>query len=307
MKKLSLQAQGKLNYTISPFNQPTLTIKAGETVVIETEDAFTGQIRKPGDKRDTTTIPYANPQTGPIFVERAEKGDMLVVEIKDIKPTIGQGATRIPSYWWYLGEPGSSAIGRFLNAALPHGSRICPIKDGKVYFTEKIVLPYEPFIGTIGTAPEIEAVSTYYPGPHGGNMDLPDICVGNRVYLPVRVSGALPHVGDVHAVQGDGEICGTAIEIPAESTLTIDLVKGKPIRWPRVESPDYLMAVASSGTGRTLEDAIRIAFIELIRWLEDDYGFDRMEAYQLCTQTARVRLGNVWTVAAKFPKKYLAR
>ncbi|MFQ6075375.1 MAG: acetamidase/formamidase family protein [Candidatus Bathyarchaeia archaeon] len=307
MKRLSLSLQGKLNYTISPSNKPTLTVEPGETVVVETEDAFTGQIKKPGDKRDTITIPYPNPQTGPILVRGAEKGDTLVVEIRDIKPTLGQGATRIPSYWWYLGEPGSSAIARFLSVELPHGSRICPIRDSEVYFSERIILPYEPFIGTIGTAPEIEALSTYYPGPHGGNMDLPDVCVGNRLYLPIRVGGALLHLGDVHAVQGDAEICGTAVEIPAECTLVVDLIKGVSLPWPRIESPDHIMAVSSSGSGRTLEDAIRIAFIELIRWLEGEHGFDRWDAYQLCTQVARVRLGNLWTVAAKFPKKYLTK
>ncbi len=305
MKKLMLSQQKKLHYTLSPYNEATLIVEPGDTVLVETEDAFSGQIRVEGDRRDLQAMPYANPQTGPIRVEGACKGDTLIVDIKDVKPTIGQGATRIPLFWWYLCEPGASSLTRFLNTALPHGSRICPIKDGRVYFSEKIALPYEPFIGTIGTAPEIEAVSSFLPGPHGGNMDLPDFCIGNRLYLPVRVEGALLHIGDVHATQGDGEICGTAIEMPAETTLTIDLVKGKSIGWPRVESHEYIMTTAASGSGRTLEDAIRVAYIDLTLWLEQDYGFNRWDAYQLCTQVGRVRLGNLWTVAAKFPKKYL--
>jgi acetamidase/formamidase len=135
-------------------------------------------------------------------------------------------------------------------------------------------------------------------------MDVPEICVGNKAYFPVNVSGALLHVGDVHAVQGDAEICGTAVEMPAEITLTINLVKGKKIRWPRIESPEHLISVACSGAGRPLEEAIRIAFIELVFWLEE-FGFNRWDAYQLSAQTALVKLGNLWTVAVKFPKKYL--
>lgn len=307
VKRLTLAQQGRLHYALSPFNEPKLTVKPGETVVVETEDAFSGQIRSEKDRRDMKAMPFSNPQTGPIRVEGAERGDTLLVDIKDIRPMTKQGATRIPSWWWYLGTEGSATFSQFLNLELPHGTRICPIKDGKVYFSDGIVLPYEPMIGTIGTAPEIEAISSYLPGPHGGNMDLPDIRIGNRLYLPVHVTDALLYLGDVHATQGDGEICGTAIEMPAESTLAIDLVKGKAVNWPRIESPDYLMAVATSGSGRPLEEAVRIAFMELILWLEREYGFDRWDAYQLCTQVAKVRLGNLWTVAAKFPKKYLLK
>jgi acetamidase/formamidase len=305
MKRLTLSQQGKLHYTLSPFYEPTLNIVPGETVVVETEDAFSGQIRTEKDRRDLVAMPFSNPQTGPIYVEGAERGDTLIVDIKGINPTIGQGATRIPSWWWYLGEPGATSITQFLNVTLPHGTRICPIRDDKVYFSDKVVLPFEPMIGTIGTAPEIEAISSSLPGSHGGNMDLPDVCVGNRLYLPVRVTGALLYMGDAHATQGDGELCGVAIEIPAEITLTIDLIKKKAIAWPRIESPDFIMAVAVSDTGRSLEDATRLAFIELIYWLEKEYGFNRWDAYQLCTQVAKVRLGNFWTVAVKFPKRYL--
>jgi len=307
MNRLTLSQQGRLHYALSPYNEPKLKIRPGETVVVETEDAFSGQIKTEEDRRDYGAMPFSNPQTGPIYVEGAEKGDTLIVDIKDIRPTTGQGATIIPSWGWYLGKEANATFSGFLDLKLPHGTRICPIKADKVYFGDGIVLPYEPMIGTIGTAPEIEAISSYLSGPHGGNVDLPDVCVGNRLYLPVRVEGALLHLGDVHAVQGDAEICGTAIEMPAENTLTIDLIKDKNINWPRIESPDQIMAIAVSGSGRPLEEAVRIAFMELILWLEKDYGFDRWYAYQLCTQAGKVRLGNLWTTVAKFPKKYLLK
>jgi len=299
-----LADQKTLRYSLGPFYEPTLRIESGETILVETEDAFSGQIRSPQDRRDTTAIPFPNPVTGPIYVEGAEKGDTLAVKIKEIKPTRGQGATRIPSWWWYLCEPADHAYRDFLGVNLPHGTRICPIRDGKVFFDERHTLPYAPMIGTVGTAPEIESISSEKPGPHGGNMDLPDITCGSTLYLPINIRGAFLYVGDVHATQGDAELCGTAIEMPAEVEATVDVIKKKRIDWPRIETGEYIAAVACSATGIPLEEAVRVAFLELIRWLESDYGFDRWDAYQLCTQVAKVSLGNVWTVAGKFPKKY---
>jgi acetamidase/formamidase len=164
----------------------------------------------------------------------------------------------------------------------------------------------EPMIGTIGVAPEFETISSLTPGPHGGNMDCPDVCIGNKIMLPVYVKGALLFLGDIHAVQGDGEISGSAVEVPAECVLKVDVIKGKQISWPRIESKEYIMTV---GSGRPLEDALRIAFTELILWLEEEYNFDKFEAYQLCSQVAKVRVAQMvdpqYTMVAKFPKKYL--
>jgi acetamidase/formamidase len=160
-------------------------------------------------------------------------------------------------------------------------------------------------VGTIGTAPEIEAVTSLLPGPHGGNMDFADICPAAKVYLPVKVPGGLLYLGDAHAVQGDAEISGTAIEMPAEVIMKIDLVKAKPLRWPRIELPDYIITTSTSGAARTLEDATRSAFFEMVLWLEEEYEMDRWDAYELCTQVARVRMGNIWSISVKFPKRYL--
>jgi amidase len=305
MKRLTLADQNGLLYSLGPFHEPRLRIDSGETVLVETEDAFSGQIRNPQDRRDMKAIPYSNPVCGPIYVQGAERGDTLAIEINQIRPTRGQGATRIPSWWWYLCEPAKNAYHEFLNPNIPHGTRICPIRNGEVFFDKDRAFPYEPMIGTIGTAPEIESISSEKPGPHGGNMDLPDITCGNTLYLPVNVKGAYLYVGDAHATQGDGEICGTAIEMPADIEATVRVIKKKRIDWPRIESRDWIAGVACSGTGIPLEEAVRVAFMELIRWLESDHGFDRWDAYQLCTQAAKVRLGNPWTIAAKLPKQYL--
>ena len=304
MKRLALKDQKTLHYTPSPFHKPTLVVSSGETVVVETEDAFSGQIRKPGDRRDTEKIPWGNPQCGPIFVEGAGKGDALVVEIIRIEPTIGQGATRTSPLGYYPGIT-TLPLSKMLGVDLPDGTRICPIRDGKVYFSEKLILPYEPMVGTIGTAPEIEAATSFLPGPHGGNMDFPDVGPGAKVYLPSKVPGGLLYIGDAHAAQGDAEISGTAIEMPAEITIKIDLVKDKLLRWPRIELPDYIITTSMTGAGRTLGDATRSAFFEMVLWLEEEYGMDRWEAYELCAQVGRVRMGNIWSIATKFPKRYL--
>jgi len=298
MKRLGKET---LHFVIGPYNNPQLRTKPGETIVVETEDAFIGTIKKPGDWKDNKKIPWGNPVSGPIYVEGAEKGDTLVVEIKETRPLTGQGATRVAG----LGILSSVVpFTQFLETNLPRKVWICPIKNGLVYWKENLALPYEPMIGTIGTAPERQAVSTGLAGPHGGNMDLRDVCPGNKLYLPVFVDGALLHLGDVHAVQGEGELCGTAVEMPAENTITIDLIKGATISWPRIESREHIMAV---GVAKPLEDAVRIAFSQLILWLEQEYEFDSLDAYNLCTQVAEIGVGYYLqaSVAARLPTKFL--
>jgi acetamidase/formamidase len=304
MKELTLAAQGEYCYTISPNNKPRLTVDPGEEVVVETEDAFSGQIRKNGDRRNLQSVPYPNPQSGPIYVNGAGKGDTLAVKIEDIQPLIGQGATRIVSSW-YPTKYDSALTNKFLgHEDVPHGTRICPIKDGKVHFGE-FEIPYRPMIGTLSTAYPDETYLSWLPGPHGGNMDLPQMSVGATVYLPVRIDGALLHIGDIHAVQGDGELSGAAVEMPARTRLKIDLLRNKPIEWPRLEDDSALYAIAATQAGRGLEDAMRLAFMNLILWLETDYDIDRWLAFGLLTLVSQVRIGNFWTVAVGMPKRYL--
>ena len=304
MKKFTLKDQGEFCYSIDPKNKPRMYLDPGETLIVETEDASSGQIRKLADKRDYKKAPYSNPQSGPFYVNGAEKGDTLVVELLKIVPSIGQGITRLQKWWWYLGHKETTqTISEFLRPDIPDGSRIMPIENETVYF-DQLAMPYRPMIGTIGTAPELEAVSTYLPGHHGGNMDLPCVTNGCRLYFPVKVPGALLHIGDAHAIQGEGEISGVAVEMPSEVTLKVDLMKNKAIDWPRIENDEYIMGVGCTGVGRTLEDAIRLAYVNLALWMEE-YGIDKWDAWELCSFLGKVTLGNIWCVAAGFPKKYL--
>jgi acetamidase/formamidase len=295
-----------LKYVLSPFDNPVLHVKPGETFLIEAEDATSGQVRNKGDKRDRNKIPFGNPVVGPIYVEGSLNGNIVSVKIEHIKPTIKQGTTYFSKFNenYISGSP----IFKFVKASLPPESRICKIKNGFVHFSDKIIIPYNPMVGTIGVAPhpESEAISSgILPGRHGGNMDLPDLTVGSTIYLPVFHNGALIYLGDVHAAQGDGEISGTAIEMPAEVKVKVDLLDTKTLNWPRIETKSEVMFVTTTSAGRSLEDAIRTAFIELTIWMEEEYGLNRYEGLMLCSQVGRIRVGNLWTIAAKIERKYL--
>jgi acetamidase/formamidase len=294
-------------YVIGPYRAPVAHVKSGETFTIETLDAFGNKVG-PSTKDITKAVamPYVNPVTGPIYVEGAEKGDALAVAIRSIKITREYGVSAIvPEFGGLCATP----LTRTLNPPLPQRVSIHPIKDGGITFGEGLrikPIPMEAFYGTMGTSPQLEAISTLSPGFHGGNMDAPDICPGNTVYFPVNVPGALLYVGDGHAAQGDGEVSGVAIEVPTEGVLTVEVVKGKQLATPRVENDGWLMSI---GSARPMEEAARIAFHDLLMWLEADYGIDRLTGYQLASQVARVRLANMvdtlYTIVAKFPKEYL--
>jgi acetamidase/formamidase len=273
-------------------------------VAVETEDAFSGQVRKEGERRDLAKKPFSNPQSGPIYINNAKQGDTLAIRIESIEPLTGQGATRIVSFW-YPAEGDTELLLNFLGLKeIPHGTKVCPIGEGKVSFGN-FVLPYQPMIGTIATAHSTETYSTSFPGQYGGNMDLKEITVGATLYLPVWVDGALLHLGDVHAIQGEGELSGAAVEMPSRSVLNIDLIKGRSIDWPRIQNREALYCVAATETGRTLEGAIRLGFMQLMFWLEQDYGLNRWDAFQLLTFVSTISVGNFWTVAVGIPKHFL--
>lgn len=306
-KYLGLEDQGTLSYVIGPYREPVMRISPGEQITVETEDAFESKIKTEQDKpSDHLVLPYLNPQSGPFYVEGAEKGDTLVVEIEHIEPLDpGDNAGTcclIPEFGGLTGTTKTA----LLNEPLPQIVKKLRIDEEGVHWSDKIRIPYEPFVGTIGTSPEIEAISSLTPAEHGGNMDLPDVGPGTSLHLPVYVEGALLYLGDVHACQGDGELDGVAVEHRAKVTFKVEVKKGRKISWPRLETDSFIMAI---GSARPLEDAARIAYRELIYWMEDEFGFDRFEAYMLLTQVGRVRLANMvdpnYTMGAKVSREYL--
>jgi len=309
MQHISWQQAADLCYVLGPYRSPIATVSPGETFTVETLDAFGGRVTSQDTPpSQVLALPYVNPVTGPIYIQGAEKGDTLAVTIVDIKASrdFGVSAT-IPEFGGLCG----TFLTRTLNEPLEERVWVHPIGPSGIVFDPGLdipAIPFEPFYGTIGTSPELEAISTLAPGFHGGNMDAPDMCPGNTAYFPVNVPGALLHLGDGHAAQGDGEVSGVAVEIPTVGTISVDLIKGRSIVTPRVENPEYIMVV---GSARPMEDAARIAFYELVRWLEQNYEIDQLSAYQLCSQVAKVRLANMvdilYTIVAKFPRKYLPR
>jgi len=305
LKRVSFRDVG-LKYVLSPYDEPVAYVKPRETLVVEIEDASSGQIRKKGNRRNRSKIPFGNPVVGPIYIEGVEEGSTISISINEIKPTIRQGATYFSEFneTYVAGTP----IFKFIGFSFPSEPKICKIKDGQVYFSDDVIIPYRPMIGTIGVAPhpEEESISSgVLPGRHGGNMDLPDVGPKSTVFLPVFHKGALLYVGDAHAVQGDGEISGTAVEMSAEVKMKVDSLDGETINWPRIETESEVMSVATTSAGRSLEDAIRTAFLELIIWMEKKYGLTRFDGLMLCSQVGKIRIGNLWTVAAKIEKKYL--
>lgn len=292
MKRLPI---GPLHYEFSRYNEPRLRIEPGETVVVESEDAFSGQIRSDADRRDKSKAPLGNPQTGPIWIEGAEPGDALAVHIESIEPLIGQCATR-------TSDP--NQLAQWLGVDCPHGVHVCPIREGQIHWSPQVAIPYRPMLGCIGTAPAYGVPTTMPAGAHGGNMDLVEVCPGNIVYLPVFVPGAFLYLGDAHAAMGHGELSASGLEMPAVSTIRVELVKQAGLRGPRIDSPNEIMTVA---TGCPMERSIAQAYAELILWMERDHGWDRWRAYDLLTHVGRISVGYYafGTVAAKIEKKYL--
>jgi len=285
-----------LYYEISRHNPPAVSICSGESVRVETQDTFNGLVVEAGDHRDLQRKPFGNPQSGPIQVEGAAKGDTLAVRIDGIEPRTGQAANDMT--WARFGQA------EFLGLDIPVNTRICPIRDGKVWWNPKVGLPYRPMIGTIGTAPEVGVATTGPAGDYGGNMDLREVTVGNTLYLPVFVDGALLHLGDTHAIQGDGELCGTAMEMPGIVTITVDLIKDERIERPRIRSATQIMTVA---TGRPMERSVNQAYADLILWMEEEFGVPRWDGLSLLTMVGEISVGwqGIGTVAAKVDLEYV--
>jgi amidase len=295
------------SYVFNPYRDPIAKVSPTDTVTIHCNDAFESRIHSPDDlpSKALATAKFLNPQTGPIFVDGAEPGDTLAVHIEGIEPTRDFAVScLIP----YFGGLTSTTATRTLQEPLPEKVWVWRLVDDNMLFNEDLglELPWDPFMGTLAVAPDLEAITALAPGPFGGNMDVPDVRPGNTVYLPVWNPGALVYTGDTHARQGQGELCGVALEITSKVTVVFNVIKGKKIEWPRIESPQKIMVV---GSAKPMEDAARIAYTELILWLEQDYGYDRWDAYELLTQAGGLYVGNMvdtaYSLVASIDKEYL--
>jgi acetamidase/formamidase len=285
---------------------PVLTIQPGDIVETQTWS-------QPGDYYNPATAGPWPGEVGPFRIEGAAPGDTLIVRILTLAPNRDVAISNVTPN----GISGVAADGRtrMLNDPLParrfvwklDRQRMVGILDLPNSASKRIEVPLRPMLGRIAVAPAgEEAWGGLWPGDFGGNLDASDVAQGATVHLPVFHPGALFYFGDFHALQGDGEIVGSGLESTADVTFQFDLIKGRRIRWPRIENGEHIMV---AGSGRPLIDALRIAYVELIEWLVADYGFEKMEAYQIASQAGIVRVANVvdpnYTVVAKFPKSLL--
>jgi acetamidase/formamidase len=257
-----------------------------------------------------------NPQTGPFFVEGAELGDTLALHLVDLTPARDWGVSSTIPFFGGLTATDRTAL---LNDPLPERTWKYDLDRtrGTVGFEStrkepddvplRVELPLAPMLGTVGVAPSGNEVrSSLVPDAFGGNMDTPEMRAGATCYLGVNVEGALFSIGDGHYRQGEGESCGTAVEGAMNVRLLVELVKQTPTPWPRLETDD---AYAVIGSARPLEDAWRISQVEMVDWLSQLYGLDRLDAYQLLSQVSLCPVANVcdpnFSVVTKVPKALL--
>ncbi|NNM04975.1 MAG: acetamidase [Gemmatimonadetes bacterium] len=282
--------------------EPVMTIRPGTVLVSETNwggyfspegGAFPGEV-------------------GPFFIEGATTNDILVVKVHEVRPNYEYAASNIgPTF----GGLSADNRVRMLNDPVPRVRYLWELDLEKMTGTTQlpnsemteITIDLKPMLGRVAVAPRgEEAFGGLWPGDFGGNMDAQEIRPGATVFLPIFHDGAYFYFGDGHARQGYGEVNGSGLETSMDVVLEIDLIKGRTIDWPRIENDEYIMV---AGSARPLIDAFRLAHIELVEWLEEDYGFGRWDAYQLLGQLAESTVANivdpVYTVVAKFNKRYL--
>ncbi|WP_420316184.1 acetamidase/formamidase family protein [Ekhidna sp.] len=266
----------------SRTNEPVLTINSGDVVEISTEEATDGQLTINSDTFDLMNISFdpIHPLTGPIYINEAKPGDVIAVTLHKIE---------IGDWGWTAILPGFGFLADEFTE--PHLKTFELSGKNNVRFTDGINIPLKPFPGVLGVAPDTDSLlSTIPPRANGGNMDDPNMVEGTTVYLPVFVDGALFSIGDAHAAQGLGEVCGTAIEAPMKFLVEIELIKGSSIKEPQYENDD-VYAVTAFAT--TIDEAAKKATRYMIDYLESNHGLSRNDAYMLCSLAGDLKIAEV--------------
>ena len=262
-------------YTLAADNPPAAHAQSGDTICFETLDCFSGQITRPEDRTGGLDWSRINPATGPVYIEGAEPGDTLRVEI--LRIDLAPQAVMLES-------PGSGVTGL---AATEESVKIMPVQDDRVIFNDQLSLPVCPMIGVIGTAPAGEGIPTGTPDAHGGNMDCNRIGAGTTLYLPVNVPGGLLAMGDLHAVMGDGEVCVCGAEITGEVTVRVTVIKGQPLPLPFLVTQTHAMAIASA---EGLDAAAEATTLRIRSFLIDQVKLPAPEAGMLLSLAGDLRI-----------------
>jgi len=288
--------------------EPAQRVAPGSTVFFECHDSSGGQLTATSTAADIAALDFGkiNPVTGPIFVEGAEPGDALKVTIEGFEPS---------GFGWTANIPGFGLLAEdFKDPALTLW-RYDPATLGAAAFGAHGRVPLKPFAGTIGVAPaEPGHHSVVPPRRVGGNLDIRDLSAGTVLYLPVEVAGALFSVGDTHAAQGDGEVCGTAIESPMNVTLKLDLVKDARLKMPRFTTAgpvtrhlDARGYEVTTGVGPDLMTGARHAVADMVELLAGRYNLNPVDAYMLVSTCGDLRISEIvdmpnWVVSFYFPR-----
>ena len=293
MKHISKE---KVIFSFSSKHEPVERVKPSELVLLETEDALGGQIKDEKASLETLDWSKVDGATGPIYVDGAEPNDTLVVEILDIK---------IADKGVIVVVPGYGALG---DEKFKGKVKIVTLKDGFAIFDEKTRVRLNPMIGTIGVAPPPgEEIPTSTPGKHGGNMDVKDIVTGTKLYLPVFTEGALFAAGDLHAVQADGELCVSSVEVAGQILLRFGVIKGKAPRWPILETVDSYMIIVAA---ENLDEAAKTASKEALEALMKEHGWSFEEAYMFASLAVDLKINQVVDpkkgVRASIPREYMS-
>ncbi|MFG2042117.1 acetamidase/formamidase family protein [Dactylosporangium sp. NPDC048998] len=274
--------------------EPVAVVKPGQILRTSTEDCFGGAVRTVDDLPSRVCQRF-NPVTGPFYVEGAEPGDTLALHFAAITPARDWGMSATFPHFGALTSTHATATLQPPLEELVWQYDI-NLQVGTVRYAARrsdfaVELPLDPMLGTVGVAPAGgEVRASIVPDAHGGNLDTPELRAGTTLYLGVNVAGALFALGDGHARQGQGEVCGVGVECAMRVTVAVDLVKGVATPWPRIETDHQLISI---GAARPLEDAFRISQRDLITWVVELTGLDVLDAYQLVSQAGRAAPGNV--------------
>lgn len=284
-------------YSIDPDDRPAVCVPPGARLIVETHDARTGQLKHADEVMSSAPdygerFPKTVPVTGPIFVDGAEPGDALVVDILLIEPD---------EYGFLIVKPKLGLVQGLVNQDT---AKVVQVRDGMVEF-DRFRFPVRSMVGVIGTAQAEGPVGTIYNGRYGGNLDSTRIAPGARVRMPVRVPGGLLYLGDCHASMGDGEACGTGVEVGARVHVRVGLEKGGATNWPWVETEDRWI---TNATAPTYEEASELAAREMIALLGDRLGVSPVDAFMLISATGDIRANQACrypidvSVRVEFPK-----
>lgn len=288
---MKIITRDKVIYMFGPNNFPVAEVAVGEEFWVETRDCYSGQIKTEADLRPNINTAIMNAATGPISIRSIKHGDVICIDILEIE---------LAEYGIMPTNPGLGLLGNLISEP---NTKIIPIKDGKAYFSSSIKIPLEPMIGVIGVSPASEDIHCVIPGDHGANMDTKDIKAGSKVYLPVFVDGANLAIADLHACMGDGELCGTGIEIAGRVRLSVSRIEGLSLLMPIVESEDHFIIIAS---GKEFMETSKKAIKYSAELIGKSLGVSFPDAYRLVSAACDLKVSQIVnpliTVRVAIPK-----